>query len=796
MASDIGARMSVSGIASFKSAMSQAKSSVKALDAELKLSAAQYKASGDAEEYMADRSRILAQQIRAQEDVVSNAQKALETMASQGVDKASTAYTQMQAALAKAKTDLVTMQTEAGKTGTEMERAADSGQQMAESLQSIDKGTRLKNLSDSLSKVDGFLTGILEKALSIGKTIWDWGRDASDWADDLATNASMAGMDVETYQRWQYAAQLVDTSVDDIVKATDKLMQKTKDADEGVALIESSTGQWGIRIKDANGQLRDQTDIFWDFLDVLEQVDNETERNALAQEYFGKSYRELIPLIRAGREGWEEAAAAADVVTEGNVNNLTDLNDKLQEMDQKWQTTKMTLLAQLAPAFEKVADALEYVMDLLREWAESEEGQQAISSIGDSIATLIHNLATGDLFQNMFDGATKAIKTIADFLQSITSGDIINGLETIAAIIGGIKLASTTVTGLNLLHSLGWIGAGRGAAAGASAAAAGTAYSTPLLLRGARGAGNGLLGYSLGTDMGMSQGEATGWGTAAGIGSLLNPWLGATILATEIAVGGHTANDEAIDKYRKGGAYRGKDLYAAHDFQGWQLTSANPENEAITGSNLLWLRESAEEAARMEKIMGERGGYDQYGFYDWKDPLTMLNEYEEGMIDQMAPTYGLYRNKQSDRDAVLAWIDESGQFYTQYIEDVGKWLDETSAAMDEYDQNLTQADTPADAMQQSAEETTDAAAQAGAEIGQQLTDGALEQANAAFSAGVALASAFVQGASSVGAPGGGGSSTYNSSYVNAVNFYGAMSAADIANAYRTFTQAQQAGYGG
>jgi len=794
MPSDIGARMSVSGIASFKSAMSQAKSSVKVLDAELKLSAAQYKASGDAEEYMADRSRILAQQIRAQEDVVSNAQKALETMASQGVDKASTAYTQMQAALAKAKTDLVTMQTETGKTGTEMERAADSGQQMASSLQSIDKSTRLKNLSDSLSKVDGFLTGILEKALSIGKTIWDWGRDASDWADDLATNASMAGMDVETYQRWQYAAQLVDTSVDDIVKATDKLMQKTKDADEGVALIESSTGQWGVRIKDANGQLRDQTDIFWDFLDVLEQVDNETERNALAQEYFGKSYRELIPLIRAGREGWEEAAAAADVVTEGNVSNLTELNDKLQEMDQKWQTTKMTLLAQLAPAFEKVADALEYVMDLLREWAESEEGQQAISSIGDSIATLIHNLATGDLFQNMFDGATKAIEKIADFLQSITSGDIITGLQTIAGIIAAIKFSSMTINGLNLLHSMGKFGSSGTVVNGA--VNAGSNYTTPFWLRSARGAGNGYLSYSLGQDMGMSQEEAGNWGLATGIGSLINPWLGATILATEIAVGGHTANDEAIDKYRKGGKYRGEDLYAVHNFQGWQLMSANPEKEGLNGSNDFWLDESAEEAARMEKIMGERGGYDQYGFYDWKDPLTMLNEYEEGMIDQMSPTYGLYRNQKSDRDAVLAWIDESGQFYTQYIEDVGKWLDETSAAMDEYDQNLTQADTPADAMQQSAEETTDAAAQAGAEIGQQLTDGALEQANAAFSAGVALASAFVQGASSVGAPGGGGSSTYNSSYVNAVNFYGAMSAADIANAYRTFTQAQQAGYGG
>ena len=80
MASDIGVRMSVSGVAQFKSSMNQAKSSVKALDAELKLNAAQYKASGDAETYMANRTRIMSDQIKAQEEVVANATKALSAM--------------------------------------------------------------------------------------------------------------------------------------------------------------------------------------------------------------------------------------------------------------------------------------------------------------------------------------------------------------------------------------------------------------------------------------------------------------------------------------------------------------------------------------------------------------------------------------------------------------------------------------------------------------------------------------------------------------------------------------------
>ena len=770
MPSDIGARMSVTGIAGFKSAMTQGKSAVKALDAELKLSAAQFKASGDAEQYMADRSRILSQQINAQEGVVQNAQRALEMMASQGVDKASTAYTQMQATLARARTDLVNMQSAAGEAGQELTQAADSGREMADSLQSIDKGTRLRNLSDNLEKIDGILTGILTKLVNIGKSIWDAGRDASDWADDLNTSAIMAGMDAETYQRWQYAAQIVDTSVDDIVKATDKLTKKTADAKDGIAIIETETGQWGIRLKDQSGAMRDQMDVFWDFVDVLQSVENETERNALAQDYFGKSYRELLPLINAGREGWEEAAQAADVVTQGNVDNLTALNDKLQEMDQKWQTTKMTLLAQLAPAFEKVADALEYVMGLLQQWAESEEGQKTLASMGDSIAELIKNLATGDLFQKMFDGATAAIEKIASFLESITSGDIISGLKTIAAIFAGIKLSSMTVQGLNLMHSLGILGGAKGsagAAASSGAAGAAGAGASGLLLRSLKGAGTGALSYGVGTGvLGQSSGEAAGWSAASGIGAAINPYLGAAILGLQMLVGGHTANDEGRITL---GKYGGADLTLGA-YGGGRLDKG-----------YYW---DDETATRLFGIANSGAEYGIIGAANGMTPESMQ--------------YGVIRSTMDAASGAIVAIDEAGQLYYQYFEDLNAAIEGINQSLEDPDaEGINQAgESYAEALAEGAAENTDSASRAGAELGEQLTEGAMEQTAAAFSAGAALASAFVSGAGSVSPAGGGSSSTYNSSYVNSVNFYGAMSAQEIASAYRTYTQTQQAGYGG
>lgn len=761
MPSDIGARMRVSGVASFKSAMAQGKSAVKALDAELKLSAAQYKASGDAEQYMADRSRILSQQINAQEGVVQNAQRALEMMASQGVDKASTAYTQMQATLAKARTDLVNMQSAAGETGQELTQAADSGREMADSLQSIDKGTRLSNLSDNLEKIDGILTGILTKLVNIGKSIWDAGRDASNWADDLAANAAMAGMDMETYQRWQYAAQIVDTSVDDIVKATDKLTQKTADAKDGIAIIETETGQWGIALKDQSGAMRDQMDVFWDFVDILQSVENETERNALAQDYFGKSYRELIPLINAGREGWEEAAQAADVVTQDNVDNLTALNDKLQEMDQKWQTTKMTLLAQLAPAFEKVADALEYVMDLLQGWAESEEGQKSLASIGDSIAELIKNLATGDLFQKAFDVATDAIEKIAELLESITSGDIVNGLNMIAGIIGGIKLADTTVTGLRLMHSLGLGGSGGGSNVVTGGGGGSGLGLMGRLVRGAEAAGTGALSYNIGTVvLEQSEEEANAWATAAGIATAINPKLGAAVFGVQQLVGGHTHDDEAAIATL--GSVKGKELHI------------NAQGVVFEGTG------KPDEVYQFDEDALARMGVP---IREWMNTRELVDR----LVNNDMPTstlYGAVHSMYGPGGAVYA-LDEAGNFYLNYFENLNDEIERINGAM-------TGTGEIAEGISANDGEVRDAAS----ELGAQIPEGALEQVSAAFGAGVALASAFVSGAGSVSPAGGSSSSTYNSSYVNSVNFYGAMSAQEIASAYRTYTQTQQAGYGG
>ena len=104
---DVSVKIGVDGLSQFRQNMQQAQTSVKTLDAELKKSEAQYKATGDKEQYLADKSRILKQQLDQQKKAVAEGEKALKAMREQGVDQASKSYQDLQRKLTEAETAVI-----------------------------------------------------------------------------------------------------------------------------------------------------------------------------------------------------------------------------------------------------------------------------------------------------------------------------------------------------------------------------------------------------------------------------------------------------------------------------------------------------------------------------------------------------------------------------------------------------------------------------------------------------------------------------------------------------------------
>lgn len=700
-------------VSGFKKSIREAQSAMKALDAQSKLAAAQYKASGNAEEYAASKTQLLAKQmaeLEKQADQASQAMKALEQDGKQGSED----FTRMQKVLAEAQRQMIELQSTTDTLGNALEEVGQSGSSTANSLKTIDSGIKFQNISNVLDKVDSKLKNILKSAINVGQSIWNWGKEASDWADTLATDSIRYGLDVETLQRYRYAAEQIDTSVEDIIKAQDKLMASTKGAENGIALITQGESQFGIALKDAEGQSRDMIDVFWDFVDVLGTVGNETDRNAIAQEYFGKSYRDLLSVVEKGRAKWDEAAGSADVVSQENVDKLSAFNDTWQELSQKMQTTRMTLLANLAPAFEKIADALGRMMDYIGEWAESDEGQATMSRIGDALAGLIENFADGG-FEKLFDGAVSAVEKISEFLQSITSGDMLSTLETIGKIIAGWKIAETGIKTWNLIKSLRPNGNGTE------------------ILQTVEDIEKGGFGRTL---LNLIK-----WGSGIGLGA----WAAHSLLNQS----GDAEDEPYWGKGAKIGSYKGKDLYV--NGMGYFSYDQNGYTRTL-GGDYAGLR-----------IFGEEG---YFGFQD-----AFRNAFEGKATG--GTYYQLLQESEDSADGLLVQINEAGELMTAYIADVNTFVKEWA----------------------SESAVNDKMTEAGEQMSESVYEGATANIAAAYNAGAALAAAFADGASSVGNASG-GSATYNSEYVNAVNVYGVTSPEQIAAAYREVLKKQTAGYGG
>lgn len=152
-------------------------------------------------------------------------------------------------------------------------------------------------------------------------------------ADDLNTLAKQSGFSTADIQKWQYASDLIDVSIDDIVKSAAK-MKKNMISTSSTTV--DAWNQLGIKVKDGNGHLRNSTTVFYETLTALSKVQNETERDTLAMTLFGKSADSLAGIVDDGGAALQELAGKAEkagvIMSQDTLDSANALNDKVDTL--------------------------------------------------------------------------------------------------------------------------------------------------------------------------------------------------------------------------------------------------------------------------------------------------------------------------------------------------------------------------------------------------------------------------------------------------------------------------------
>ena len=223
----------------------------------------------------------------------------------------------------------------------------------------------------------------------LGGAMKDAVTDSAAYADEVNTLSAQTHLTTDTIQELYYATDLMDVPVETVSKSLTKLTNTMADATVEGSSAAEAYDRLGVSVLDGNNELRSADDVFMDVIDALGQIDNEAERDAAAYDIFGRSAKELNPLIEMGSEGFaelqQEAHDAGAVLDGDALGALNSTQDAMDRMDQAVMVVQRNFATALAPAVSAVGEAF-------AEMSADADWSDLFSELGAAVADVLPDL--------------------------------------------------------------------------------------------------------------------------------------------------------------------------------------------------------------------------------------------------------------------------------------------------------------------------------------------------------------------------------------------------------------------
>lgn len=360
-----GVSLVVENDKAFKDALSEVNSGLRVNKSELQLVAAQTQNLDDKQAALQARYQAVENTLQSYRDKVTILTQAYENCAAregEGSKKTmewKNSLTQAQTAVARTENELSSMRAEMEQSNTSTVSLADVvtglcdslGIQLPPAAQKAVDG--LKNISVSsaaaITAVGGLVTALGKATLETAKT-----------ADDLLTLSSQTGLTTDQLQEFEYASELIDVSTDTLRGSLVKLTNNMQTAASGTGSAAEAFKALGVNVKDSDGHLRNNYDVFLDTIDALGKMTNETERDAYAMDIFGRSATDLNPLIEAGAGKLmylsQQAHEVGYVMDNETLQSFGELDDALQQLDKQGDAVYRSFAQALLPIMTALAE--------------------------------------------------------------------------------------------------------------------------------------------------------------------------------------------------------------------------------------------------------------------------------------------------------------------------------------------------------------------------------------------------------------------------------------------------------
>lgn len=346
-------------------------------------------------ELLKQKQQLLGKAVEQTKDKLDQLKEAQAQMDAQGVDKSSEAYMGLQREIIETEHSLKELEKAAKNSNVALDKIAATADKVGAGAQKVAEKTRALSTAAA-----GALTAIGGLAIKSAAT-----------ADDLNTMAKQTGFSTAELQKMQYASDRIDVSMETIASASAKLTKK-------MASGSSAFEDLGVRITNADGSMRSSTEVFYDTIEALSGMENETERDAAAMEIFGKSATELSGVIDDGgaalKEYGEEAEKAGLILSQETLDGMNEINDEIDRLKAKGAASLVKAgskaLKALTPVIEKVVSVGEKVLDFIANL--SPEQMKVATGILAVVAAISPVASIVSKVSSAVSGATKVLKVL------------------------------------------------------------------------------------------------------------------------------------------------------------------------------------------------------------------------------------------------------------------------------------------------------------------------------------------------------------------------------------------------
>ena len=393
---DIGPKIGIDGEAEFKKQIKDINSSLTTLGTEMKAVTSEFQNNADSAKALGEQNKVLKKQIGELNEKLKVQNQALEA--------ARKAYGDDSAEVQK-------WQNEINKT----QAALNNANAQIEKNNGLLSEKRVEVIKGIAKGFEVLATAAVAAAVAIGKMTIASG----EWADDLNTLSKQTGISTEELQKYQYAADRIDVSLDTLTGSMSKLTKNMSSAQKGSGAAAEAFDKLGVSVTDAKGELRDNEDVFADTIEALSKIENETERDATAMAIFGKSAQELNPLILGGADALkqlgEEAEAAGLILDQDSIDKLNGVADAMDKLKATFTGAGHLFSVEFA---EPLAAAVDLITGYIQQITSSFDD---FDKLGETIGSVLSDL-TGKIVSYL----PEVINLGMDILLALAEGIIEN----------------------------------------------------------------------------------------------------------------------------------------------------------------------------------------------------------------------------------------------------------------------------------------------------------------------------------------------------------------------------------